>query len=516
MNQYCKLLIVEDEYIMRQGIKHLLDWEQEGFQIVGETSNGQEALKLIEQLQPHIVLTDLIMPVMDGIELVKIVGDRYPDIRMLVLSGYSDFDYVKTTFQYGVVDYILKPTLNPEDLLTALKKAAAQIPGLELTHEGRMSVGGRLNQLLSGFPAQESLKYLQEVFTGERLMLCCADVRALPQAGQAERCAALATQAIEEAGRQIDIVSALIDGRVLFLIANYSAGQSVAAVSALRACAEYIAKRSAAFFVCGREFGSIADIGAEYRERIEKHLHERFYFFDKFVMSCDEFTALQPSPPFDTARFTEFIRYMNFGKALDMLSAYAEETVACRGMNEIDLKAFTQNAFYQILTAWEDMGLNQDNLSHLKRDCFIRIGEARNAPAFLNDFRLILEDFRQICANYRRTPDSAVMEEILAYIAEHYTQPLSLHELAERFNFNYYYLSSYFRNHSDAGFKEYLNKLRVQRAEELLRYGNISVSDIGGQVGFTDNSYFTKVFKKYTGKTPSEFRKAFREPEGTT
>lgn len=514
MNEYCKILIAEDEYIMRQGIKHLLDWEQEGFQIVGETSNGQEALKLIEELRPHILLTDLLMPVMDGIELVKIVSERYPDIKMLVLSGYSDFDYVKTTFQYGVVDYILKPTLSPEDLLTALKKAAAQIPGLELARDGQMSVAGRLNQLLSGYHTQESVESLREVLTGDRLMMCGADISGLYQPGQTERATALAAQAVEECAKQIPIVPALIDEHILLLAASYSDSQSVAAAAAMRACAEYIAKRTAAFFVCGREFQKIEDIPAEYHEHIEKHLHERFYFSNKAVMSCGEFAPVHAPLPFDASRFSELIRCANFAKALDMLSEYVEEVAACRGMNEIELKAFTQNACYQILSAWEDMGLNQDNLSHLKRDCFIRIGEARSAPDFLNDFRLILEDFRQICSNYRRAPDATVMEEILSYIAEHYTQPLTLNELAEKFNFNYYYLSSYFRNHSDAGFKEYLNKLRVQRAAELLRYGSISVSDVGGQADFTDNSYFTKVFKKYTGKTPSEYRKSFRDSGG--
>lgn len=512
MNQYCKILIAEDEYLMRQGIKHLLDWEKEGFQIVGEAPNGQEALKMIEQLRPQIVLTDLIMPVLDGIELVKILSERYPDIKVLVLSGYSDFDYVKTTFQYGVSDYILKPTLSPEELLAVLKKTAAQIPGLELPQDGQMSIAGRLNQILSGFQATESFQYLQDVFTQGKLLLCGADMSALRSTGQTGRCNALAAQAIEECGAQALAVPTLIDDRVLLLVANYSSGQEVAAVSALRSCAEYISKRTSAFFILGHEFSRVENIRAEYQEHIEKHLHERFYFSDRFIMSCDEFQITQPSPPFDNARFTELIRCMNFGKALDLLSGYVEDTVRTRGMNEIDLKAFTQNAFYQILSAWEEMGLNQDNISHLKRDCFIRIGEAGSSSDFLRDFRLIMEDFRQICSNYRRMPDGSVMEEILAYIADHYTQPLSLHELADQFSFNYYYLSSYFRNHSDAGFKEYLNKLRVQRAEELLRDGRTSVSDIGGMVGFTDNSYFTKVFKKYTGKTPSEFRKTFWEP----
>ena len=109
MDKYCKVLIVEDEFIMRQGMKHMMDWEKEGFQIVGEASNGQEGLLLTEKLKPHIILADIVMPVMDGIEFSEIIGKRFPDIQFIVLSSYDKFDYVKSTLLNGAVDYILNP-----------------------------------------------------------------------------------------------------------------------------------------------------------------------------------------------------------------------------------------------------------------------------------------------------------------------------------------------------------------------------------------------------------------------
>ena len=96
MSTYCRILIVEDEYLTRQGIKGMIHWEQEGFQIVGEASNGEEALARIEELKPQIVLTDVVMPVMDGIALTQAIQERYPETRVIVLSGYSDFEYVKS------------------------------------------------------------------------------------------------------------------------------------------------------------------------------------------------------------------------------------------------------------------------------------------------------------------------------------------------------------------------------------------------------------------------------------
>ena len=113
----CRVLIVDDELLVRQGIKHLLNWEHEGFQIVGEASNGKEALELIERMEPHIVITDIVMPVMGGEELTRAVKARFPEIEVIILSSFGEFDYVRSTFQSGVVDYILKPKLEAVQLL---------------------------------------------------------------------------------------------------------------------------------------------------------------------------------------------------------------------------------------------------------------------------------------------------------------------------------------------------------------------------------------------------------------
>lgn len=94
MAGYCKVVIIDDEYIMRQGMKHMLDWEKEGFQIVGEASNGQEGLEVIEKTLPNIVLADIVMPVLDGIEFSEILQKKFPEMQLIILSSYDKFEYV--------------------------------------------------------------------------------------------------------------------------------------------------------------------------------------------------------------------------------------------------------------------------------------------------------------------------------------------------------------------------------------------------------------------------------------
>src|SRR5699024_6703215 len=151
MEDYCKVLIIDDEFIMRQGMKHMLEWEKEGFQIVGEATNGQEGLDLIEKLEPDIVLADIVMPVLDGIEFSQILKQKYPEIQLIILSSYDKFEYVKSTLLNGASDYILKPTLNPEILLKTLQKVARNSPGLTLRKEKELSPRVMLERFLMGY-----------------------------------------------------------------------------------------------------------------------------------------------------------------------------------------------------------------------------------------------------------------------------------------------------------------------------------------------------------------------------
>ena len=122
-----KVLIVDDEMLARVGIKSLISWEKEGFTIVGEADNGEKALSEIDRLKPDIIITDYKMPIMDGIQLLLRCKEKKIPAAFLVLSAYSDYEYVRSTLKNGAVDYLLKLELEPDSLLQALYKAAEQV-----------------------------------------------------------------------------------------------------------------------------------------------------------------------------------------------------------------------------------------------------------------------------------------------------------------------------------------------------------------------------------------------------
>ena len=116
-----KVFLVEDEIIMREGIRQNIEWEKEGFEFVGEASDGELAYPLIQKLKPDILITDIRMPFMDGLELSRLVKQELPEIKIIILSGYDEFEYAKEGINIGITDYLLKPIAGAK-LLEAVKK----------------------------------------------------------------------------------------------------------------------------------------------------------------------------------------------------------------------------------------------------------------------------------------------------------------------------------------------------------------------------------------------------------
>ena len=121
-----KVFLVEDEIVMREGIKNNIDWQSEGLEFVGEASDGELAYPLIKQSKPDILITDIHMPFMDGLELSRLVKKELPDIKIVILSGYDEFEYAKEAISIGVTDYLVKPVTGAK-LLEAVKEIAAKL-----------------------------------------------------------------------------------------------------------------------------------------------------------------------------------------------------------------------------------------------------------------------------------------------------------------------------------------------------------------------------------------------------
>ncbi|MFD1954519.1 response regulator [Paenibacillus thailandensis] len=512
MDSLCKILIVDDEILARQGFKHLINWEQEGFTIVGEASNGQEALRLIERLRPHIVVTDIVMPVMDGEKLTRIAKERYPAVEFIVLSSFGEFDYVRSTFQSGVADYILKPKLEADKLLAILKATARKIPGLRLPDTpgtGQASVSQLLEKLIAGYDADYDLDAAAGALPYAGYALFGVDLRRIPDRATADITAKLEEE-LRSRVEPLALEPIPADGSVVVYLANAGAKDLNGLKEAAYALAGWSEEHApGAGWLVGDTFAELQQLGSQYRNRFAKLADYRFYWKDADVLAFGQLPPLPPAEPkFDMSRFTDDMNRHHFDEAFLYLRQHVRELAGYYKLEVFEFKSFLSNMIFNIAILLGNLGFDVKDLEESKYGYFKTIDEAKHAEEAIAHLEMFVSEARSRLAGKQEAANPN-MKKLLDYIKEHYAEPLSLTGVATHFHFNPSYLSNYFATHNKEGFSEYLNKIRVEKAAELLRTETASISEISGMVGYSDHSYFTKVFKKLTGLSPSLYRKQY-------
>lgn len=508
---FCKILVVDDEMLVRQGIVHLLDWEGEGFRIAGEASNGREALELIEMQRPHIILTDIVMPVMDGEELIRIVKGMYPEIEVIVLSSFSEFEYVRSTFQSGVADYILKPKLEAASLLAVLKKTAQRIPQLQhfdWRSNKRQSADYILDKLVTGYPVEYEAEELQAIFHYPQFVLLIADTGDDPAAiGRKEEWLDSSIRSLlKSGGRRLTFrrLSSL-EGHVRFLF-NLDGDER----EALMHLAEQVfeAGSRANMFLnlaVSRTFTELKELHTVYTDDLMQLLDRRFFLPDLCLL-VDNGEEGRQGPAFDQDAFAGELNRQEFDLAFTRLSAYVSSMSGRRDTGVSEFKSFLCHSIFQIIGMLLQFHYEARALDDNKYEYFRSVHEARHIKETEARLMQFLQDATEcITKNRASTP---AMQKILLYIDEHYSRQLTLTEVAREFHFNPSYLSNYFTLHNKEGFNEYLNRVRIGKACLLLKENpGLSIAEISSLVGYSDHSYFTRVFRKLMNVSPSQYRK---------
>lgn len=507
MSGYCKVLIVDDEFIMRQGMKHMLEWEKEGFQIVGEASNGQEGLDLVAKLQPHIVLADIVMPVIDGIEFSEIMGKKYPGIQLIILSSYDKFEYVKTTLLNGATDYILKPTLNPDILLKTLKKAAAGIAGLQLQAQEGIPYASQIERVLLGYKDKLDEITFVNVFPNMLYRLFAIDLREL--CGQHKEEWLNVRQMVEDFfGSQEKYVTlpVFIDESILCIVMNYRIKDEAVVLNAANAIAARIQRvYERAFFVLSRNYPNMQEMRNYYQQDILSEIHNSFYYVERHLLIAEQYQEKEEIERFAFELYTRHLSGGRYEEALLMFEEYIRYLCE-KQMPEERLKNLAKNLLYNYLMEIEKYDVASEAL---KERYFHAIDSSFHVDLFRRHMETILAEIREILRKKTGMEDLRIAE-IKQYVAKHYEESLELYDIAQQFNFNYNYLSSYFNQMTKEGFSEYLNKIRIEHACDLLKTGDMAIAGIGNMVGYSDHSYFCRVFKKITGETPSSYRRRMK------
>lgn len=528
-----KVMLVDDEIVIRENIRDCVDWEREGFVYCGDASDGELALPLIESIVPDILITDIKMPFLNGLELSAIVRKRLPDTKIIILSGHDEFEYARSALRMGIEEYCLKP-VSSADLVALLRSVSAKID-LERSEKARLEA---LRQSKNESVAQSQEKLLTDVCTG---MITTAEALDTASALSLNLMARYYVVVITDVRCGVS-QSASIDHEIV--------GQAEALFrSKLAAHAEtFEFKRSRTERVWILKHDALSELElaleqaqSEMRSEIEaaagcklalgigsvqerlQHVHSSFLdaeedkHWKKLTQSAQSRwtvqageSALHPAVFLDRQRYLEYLKIGSPADIGQVARALAEglRKVDWRNdlygfylLNDLTLEVFqTAKSLYRNLdNAEESLARFQHNIGD--------IASWEDASRYLAKLAEQFWQWRSGAAD--RYVD--MLEQAKTYIMRNYGQDrLSLQDVADHVCVSASHLSKVFSQETGQTFIEFLTSVRIRQAMVLLQTTSEKSYEIAHRVGYNDAHYFSNLFKKATGMTTKDFRKQGR------
>lgn len=525
-----KVMVVDDDFLIRSNIKLLLagiagNGLNFPYELIGEAGDGEEAKELLASLSPDIIISDVRMPKTDGIKLQEFVKDHYPRIQVIMLSNYDDYEYVREALRGGAVDYILKHKLTEEVLKASLLRAGSLMKKTEHTELARAGTLAALKRdfilsLIAGFaiPKQEILSRIQILGLSLAKNNVIAIIMTVETKNESVQEAYLTEFTIINILDEIlqDTGSGIcchVTGEKYVIILSHGSVYSekqrqernFEIISRISFCLKKFLNRDCAFYQ-GTLVPGLQEVKKSYQAAEEKY-RNRYY-------SNSAGNTGKSDKPFD------ILAVFDAGKERALMSCV--RTGDYQGTMDILEEIFDELRNWRP-TLSESQIVFIDLLGVLNRACkerlidFGKIYTDKSAPQEkFNEFTSIDMAKQWFIDLYERVlgqegegdglPVSDYVDRALSIIHRHYGENISQTEVAEKIGISSSYLSRIFKENLNIGFMEYLNNYRLEKAKALLEKGKLSNKAIAMLCGFQDDGYFSKVFKRYEGMTPKEYR----------
>ncbi|MBC7961298.1 MAG: response regulator transcription factor [Vallitaleaceae bacterium] len=529
-----KLLIVDDEKIIRDGLRKLIRWEEYGIVICGEAGNGEEALALVPVIQPDIIFTDIRMPIMDGIKLIQEIQKMDKECKVVVLSGYDDFNLVRQAMRSGAVDYVLKPS-GKEEIQLVIKEVInniedAMISKLQNNETMKLLKNNTLNRIIrneiSSRELREKLELLEMDLTNSPI--CIAIIEGIGEesldsqgeSGQKEH-ASKTFEIFKKLEEQIEsqkqgIVFTDANGYVVVIFLDVSLEISNAKFkSVLEGCMREINEdmNIKVSIALGNSVKTHRSIYKSYEEAL-KALKYQFVFGTNCVLVyqeiADYFKDATNMIEIDSGLLTQMIIKRDIENVKEFVNqvffkfnnkdAIADTYVLRNCALEILIVAF------QCFS--ERPMTDKKIVLHFKEQALSEIVSMNSLKSMQTILINVIEQVICEMEHMQYTNYSKLVVDMIGCIQENYSDPnLSLQYLANHFHVNTAYIGRIFKKETHISFADYLNSVRIEKAKELLITTNFKGSELCQKVGFTNYNYFYIVFKKLTGLNPMDIRK---------
>lgn len=536
-----KLLLIEDEQLTREGVARFILNSNTGFEVVGEASDGEQGLQLVKDTNPEVIITDIFMPKMNGLDLIENVREFNPDIKIVIISGHDDFKYAQRAIQLGVQEYILKPVL-PDQIREILLKTRDELDrrkNLLLNIEDLKSrvleslpiLRERFfNELIAGNLKQEQvinkLRYLDIDMTGDLFSVILLKIKNYMDISDTDvRKEDLLQYFLinimnEVFGKNIIIYPFPVSDDQIVLIACIKQMNSQSAFITLNQNASRIVAslqkylNVTTFTSIGKLYSSISEIAKSYNEAAEAMT----YTFSKdsgYVINYEDIrmqNQILPRRPADLEN--QLVIGVKIGDrplavaAMERVFENYSQYAVC---NPRLMKAEIFELVMVLSRSMEETGFVMNDPANCNR--MMPYDQIQKCDT-LEELKKWLSGFIDTCIKeydkVHLSRSASTVEKMKEYIHTFlHNEDFSLGEIAAKLFMSPNYLRQIFKQHTGESFVDYLTAARMEKAAILLKDKSSKVQDISEKVGYTNQRYFASCFKKFHKLTPTELREVY-------
>lgn len=499
-----RILIVDDEKIERTGLRLLLGKMDQKFEIT-EAVNGKEALEWLSCNRADILVTDIRMPFVDGLELVEQAARLYPDMKAMVFSGYGEFEYARRAMRFGVEEYILKP-VNPTEFQNAIKKIIRVLEESKQEKSRRQTEGSLfkeyiLNAIFNGTDAGELEKRAAGIYPMDfldsyrRLML-------LEVSGDFfENKSSQLLGGLKLAGLNADYLNVSPQQGIL-LFKSESDEWKETASRVLGILEELSGKDAKCYVAVSSGLKNRSQLAERCRET-ELLMENRFYGLDSHIFMAEYDVECADDVQLDDNTLIKQIQQdvrtkdmLSLSEHVDRLFHNYRQNV---GFSQIYVKFVFSSllkVLYEAIPGKNDRDLNEEM-------------EMLYRTADIDEIRRIIEKNIQLLEQETQTDSGNIhreVEEVKHYINTHYGEEISIEMLAERVFLAPSYLSTIFKKETGQNLSKFIKICRMEKAREMLEGTKDKIVSISEKVGYPNVSYFCQSFREYYGMTPQKYR----------
>lgn len=504
-----RVLIVDDEEHIRQGLKNVIDWNTFGFEIASEASNGQQALELAERLKPDLVIADIKMPEMNGLDMIKQLRLTGYSGYFILVTGFADFTYAQTAIRYGVKSYLLKP-IDERALAGELYSIRKELDASSLVQSKQetfsvLTMEKLLEQFITGISTFETLSNLP-------------DLNEFSESGNSFQIILIYFSLVNQEGNTMEsfhrmIQTFIADQSYKYL---YSTNKTYAILSINRSKTNTLLFNKlqknifAEFHInllisIGKKVNSFEKLPESYKSA-DKLFNKLFLYGYKGLVSAESIPQLREQPPITAQEMTKQLTLAIEYNSLSDINYYLEcwmNSFISRDASEMEVKTEYINLFINIVDYFNNL------FPDIKKGVFDRQGFIESA--YLKDSIIELNGelkafLGNIASEFEALHPDNIIEKTLRYIDNNYNEDISITSIAQALHYSRTYLGRKFKNYTGEFFTDYLDKVRVEKAKELLEKGYM-VYQVSEMVGYKSVDYFNIKFKKYENVPPSQYKK---------